>query len=104
MDQADANIGSILGKLDGWLDGFFRLLPNIVVALIVAVLFWLLGLGIGKLVNRTADKRGRASLGEVGGSLARWATAPDNAKAGPPGGATYPNPAGPSLPRRIDPF
>lgn len=73
MDEIDANAGLIFGKLDAWLDGFFKLLPNILVAIIVAVIFWFVGLAIGKLVNRLADRRGRDSLGDVGGSLARWA-------------------------------
>lgn len=73
MDEIDANVGLIFDKLDGWLDGFFKLLPNILVAIVVAVIFWFIGLGIGKLVNRTADSRGRGNLGEVAGSLARWA-------------------------------
>ena len=40
MEEVDANPGLIFDKLDGWLDGFFRLLPNIGVALVVAVVFW----------------------------------------------------------------
>lgn len=72
MDEIDANVGLIFGKLDSWLDGLFKLLPNIAMALIVAIIFWFLGRGIGALVNRAADKRGRDSLGEVAGSLVRW--------------------------------
>ena len=75
MDEIDTNVGLIFDKLDGWLDGFFRLLPNIVVALIVLVVFWLLGLALDRFVNSAAARRGRHSLGEVGGSLARWAMA-----------------------------
>lgn len=73
MEEIDANVGLIFTKLDGWLDGFFRLLPNIFVAVFFAAIFWFAGLLIGRLVNRAADKRGRHSLGEVGGALARWA-------------------------------
>ena len=72
VDEIDANAGLIFDKLDVWLEGFFKLLPNIFVAVVVALIFWFIGLGVGKLVNRTADKRGRNSLGEVAGSLARW--------------------------------
>jgi small conductance mechanosensitive channel len=39
------------------------------VAIVVAVVFWVLGLGLSALVRRTADKRGRGNLGEVGGAL-----------------------------------
>ncbi len=75
MDEVDANVGLIFTKLDSWLDGLFRLLPNIFLALIVAVIFWFVGRGVGKLINRAADQRGRDSLGEVAGSLVRWAIA-----------------------------
>lgn len=75
MDQIDMNVELIFSKLDGWLDGFFKLVPNILVGLVVVVLFWFLGVGLGKLASRAANKRGRTSLGNVGGSLIRWALA-----------------------------
>ncbi|WP_319781795.1 mechanosensitive ion channel family protein [Oceanisphaera sp. IT1-181] len=75
MDQIDMNVGLIFSKLDKWLDGLFKLLPNILVALVVMVLFWFLGMGLGKLVSRVANKRGRNNLGNVGGALIRWAIA-----------------------------
>ena len=67
MEEVDANPGLIFDKLDGWLDGFFRLLPNIGVALVVAVVFWFLGMGIGALIRKSAGRRGRENLGDVGG-------------------------------------
>ena len=73
MDEIDANVGLIFGKLDSWLDGLFKLLPNILLALVVVVLFWFLGRGAGRLVIRMANRRGRENLGDVAGSLVRWA-------------------------------
>ncbi len=73
MEEVDAKVGLIFGKLDSWLDGLFKLLPNILLAVVVALIFWFVGKGVGKLINRTADRRGRDSLGDVAGSLARWA-------------------------------
>lgn len=72
MEEVDANPGLIFDKLDAWLDGLFRLLPNIAVAIVVFVLFYLIALGLGGLVRRFARKRDRPSLGDVGGSLLRW--------------------------------
>ncbi|KEO60078.1 mechanosensitive ion channel family protein [Thioclava indica] len=72
MDEIDANVGLIFDKLDLWLDGFFKLLPNIFVAIVVAVFFWFVGLGVAKLVRQAAIRRGRENLGEVAGSLFRW--------------------------------
>ena len=40
MAQVDADVGNIFEKLDTWVDGFFRLLPNIGVAVLVLILFW----------------------------------------------------------------
>lgn len=73
MGEVDANVGLIFDRIDAWLDGLFRLLPNILVAVIVAVIFWYIGRSIGNLVNRAANKRDRESLGDVAGSLVRWA-------------------------------
>lgn len=72
MEEIETNPELILTKLDAWLDGLFKLLPNIGVALVVAVLFWFVGLWIGRLLRRVADKRDRTSLGEVSGALVRW--------------------------------
>ncbi len=73
IEQVDADVGNIFEKLDAWLDGFLRLLPNIGVALVVLVLFWLLAGLLGRWVRRSAHKRDRPSLGDVGGALLRWA-------------------------------
>ncbi len=75
MEEVDANPGLIFDKLDGWLDGFFKLLPNVGVAIVVAILFWYIGIGLRALIRRTAKKRGRDNLGEVSGALIRWAVA-----------------------------
>lgn len=73
MEEVEANPGLIFDKLDAWLDGFFKLLPNIGVAIIVFILFWFIAKVIGGLIRRSAKHRDRPSLGEVGSSLIRWA-------------------------------
>ena len=73
MDQIDADVGNMFEKIDTWLDGFFRLLPNIALALVVLILFYFLGILISRIVRSRAEKRDRNSLGEVAGSLLRWA-------------------------------
>lgn len=70
--QIDADPQLILGKLDAWLDGLFRLLPNIAVALVLLVLFLLLGGLLRWIMTRTARGRGREDLGAVTGSLLKW--------------------------------
>lgn len=73
MEEVDANPGLIFDRIDAWLDGLFRLLPNIAVAVVLLVVFWFVAKGVGALVRRAARNRDRESLGEVGGSLLRWA-------------------------------
>lgn len=73
MDQIDADVGNMFEKIDTWLDGFFRLLPNIALALVVLILFYFLGILISRIVRSRAEKRDRNSLDEVAGSLLRWA-------------------------------
>ncbi|MEM7643957.1 MAG: mechanosensitive ion channel family protein [Pseudomonadota bacterium] len=69
----DADPELILGKVDSWLDGLFRLLPNIAVAIVVLLLFVGLGLAVAWLFHRSGQSRNRADLGAVTGSLVKWA-------------------------------
>ena len=71
-DQIDADPELIFDKLDAWLDGFFRLLPNIAVAIVVFILFVGLGLLVAWLIRRGAAARDRRNLGQVSGSLIKW--------------------------------
>lgn len=70
--QIDVNPKTILTKIDSWVDGFIKLLPNIGVALVVIILFY--GLGrLGKyLVKKAADTRKRTNLGNLLGDLVKW--------------------------------
>ena len=72
-EQIHADPGLIFDKIDSWLDGLFRLIPNIAVALVVMVIFVLAGLLVGLCIRRMAHNRRRADLGAVIGSVARWA-------------------------------
>ena len=70
--EIDVAPATILEQIDGWVDGFVRLLPNIAVAIVVLVLAWLLGRLVARMARRSAARRGRENLGEVGGSLLKW--------------------------------
>ncbi len=72
LAEVDADTGNIFEKIDAWVDGFFRLLPNIAVALVLLVVFWFLARGLAALVRRSGKSRGRDNLGDVGASLLRW--------------------------------
>lgn len=71
--QIDLNPAKALERIDAWLDGFVRLLPNLVIAIIFTVIVWFVAKWIGGLIKRTATSRERSNLGDVLGSFARWA-------------------------------
>ena len=72
LAEVDADPGLIFDKIDGWVDGFFRLLPNIAVALILMAIFVALGIGVAWALRRAGRMRGRENLGQVGGNLVKW--------------------------------
>jgi small-conductance mechanosensitive channel len=72
-NQVDANPALALEKLDAWVDGFFRLLPNIGVGLVVVLVAWGVATGVASLIRSRSSSKGRDNLGEVLGGFAWWA-------------------------------
>ena len=70
--EDDANPTLIFDKIDAWLDGFFKLLPNIGDAIVVFVIFWFVSKLVAALIRRAAKNKDRPSLAEVGSTLLRW--------------------------------
>ncbi|TFL17361.1 mechanosensitive ion channel family protein [Jannaschia formosa] len=62
-----------LEKVDTWLDGFFAMLPNIGVALVVLAVFVAIGLGVAWSLRTSFGRRDREDLGTVLASMAKWA-------------------------------
>ena len=73
LEQVDPDVGNIFEKLDAWLDGFFALLPNIGVAIVLLILFYILARIVAWAIRRSAQRRERDNLGEVGATLIKWA-------------------------------
>lgn len=73
MEKVDLNPGLLFNKIDAWLDGFIKLLPNICVGIITFILFWCIGWFIQRSIRTFAKRRKRDSLGDVAGSLSKWA-------------------------------
>jgi small-conductance mechanosensitive channel len=71
-NEIDLNPALALEKVDSWVDGFVKLLPNIVVAVIVFIAFFLAAKVIRMLVYKTLRSRQRANLGEVLGGFVTW--------------------------------
>lgn len=70
--EIDFNPGIILEKLDNWLDGFVRLLPNIGVAIVVVVIFYFLAKLVRNIILRSTKASGRQNLGHVLGGFVKW--------------------------------
>ena len=70
--EIDLNPAKALERVDAWLDGFVRLLPNLLLALVFLAVVWFVSKWVGRLVNRTATSRERDNLGDVIGSFVRW--------------------------------
>ena len=73
MEQVDPDVGNIFEKIDAWVDGFFALLPNIGVAIVLLILFYVLARVVAWAIRRSAERRERDNLGEVGAALIKWA-------------------------------
>ncbi len=64
--------GFILSKVETWVVGFQRLLPNILVALLLFALAVLIGWAVERSFRAWADKHKRSNLGAVLGSFVKW--------------------------------
>jgi len=70
--QVDVDPGMIFEKLDSWVDGFVRLLPNIGIAIVLIIIAFIVAKFVGRLVEKGAAKRDRANLGTMLGGFARY--------------------------------
>lgn len=70
--QLDINPQAITEKLDSWLDGFVKLIPNLVVGILVFIAIFYVARWIGNLVRRLLGNKGRENFGELLGGFARY--------------------------------
>jgi len=69
----NVQISAAWEKVQGMVNGFITLIPNIVLALIVFALFFLAAAAVRRLVRRlTRDRRHARNLGLILGRLAQW--------------------------------
>ena len=71
-EQIDLNPGAILEKIDSWLDGFVRLIPNIVVGIIVLIIFVFVARFVARAFERRTADKNRENLGRVAGGFIMW--------------------------------
>lgn len=70
--EIDINPASIWEKLDSWLDGFIKSVPNILIGIVVFIAFIYISRWVGKLVKRSLKNKGRQNFGDLLGSFARY--------------------------------
>lgn len=70
--KIDLDPGVALERVDSWIDGAMRLLPNIIVAIVVFVVFWFVAKLVKSIVYKQSSRRERDNLGEVLGGFVRW--------------------------------
>ncbi len=70
--QIDTNFGLAVERVDSWIDGFIRLFPNLVVAIVVIFLFYGLGYLARKIIRQRTSRKQRDNLGDVLGGFVRW--------------------------------
>jgi len=70
--EIDLDTSAIIERLDNWLDGFVRMLPNIAVAILVIIGFYYLAKFVSNIIKNRAAKRDRNSLGTVLGGFVKW--------------------------------
>lgn len=71
--QIDVNPGAMLERLDSWVDGFIRLVPNIVVGIILFLIFYGVARWVAGVIRRRLTNSDRANLGEVAGGFVKYA-------------------------------
>lgn len=74
QQQIDTDLDTAIQQIDSWVDGAVRLIPNMCVALVVLLFFFVLGALLRTVIRRHLRRRERDNLGEVLGSLIKWAT------------------------------
>lgn len=70
--EIDINPGMALEKVDSWVDGLVKLFPNLVIAVIVFALFFVLAKIVRSIIFKTFKGNDRSNLGEVLGGFVKW--------------------------------
>ena len=68
-----ASVGKVWETLDGMIDGFLALLPNLVIGLIVVVIFYFIAKGARNVVRRVTPGDENSNIARILGRLTQWA-------------------------------
>ena len=72
-EQVDVDPDALIERVDSWVDGAVRLLPNIVVALTLIAVVTLTAYGLARFIRWRLEARGRRDLGVMVGGMVKWA-------------------------------
>lgn len=70
--EIDLNTQSIWQKIDSWLDGFVKNLPNILIGIILFIAIIFIARWLGVFIKKQLKKRNRSNFGEILGSFSKW--------------------------------
>ncbi|MBB4077608.1 small-conductance mechanosensitive channel [Lewinella aquimaris] len=71
-EKIDLNPGAILEKIDSWVDGLVRLVPNILVGIVVLFIFIFVARFVARTFERRTVDKNRENLGRVAGGFIKW--------------------------------
>ena len=71
--EIDVNPKMAIERIDNWIDGAIKLLPNIAMAIVVFLLFWVVAKVVSGLVKKAFSHRKRDNLGEILGGFSKAA-------------------------------
>ena len=71
-EEIDLNPSLALEKIDSWVDGFIKILPNLLVAIVLFIIFYFISKLIKRLILRRFKSNNRANLGEVLSGFVKW--------------------------------
>ena len=72
MSDYTSDVQALMATLRNMAQGFFALLPNLIIALVVFVLFWFAARMVRYLIGRATAHNTHANVGVVIGRLAQW--------------------------------
>jgi small conductance mechanosensitive channel len=73
MQSLSADMSALFRSVNGMVEGFFAVLPMLLIALVVFVAFWFLARFARLLIMKATGERTHANVGKVIGRLGQWA-------------------------------
>ncbi len=72
LSSVTPDFSKVWETIDGMVDGFFAILPNVVIGVVIFAVFWIVAKVIQKVVVRTTRNYNNAGLASVLSRLAYW--------------------------------